>query len=346
MGVVFYAFSQKKTPVLSHGLVSALFQHPDPRQSWTGLSPSEANSPEVAKTIVRIECNYLPNERGEWGKGKVSGKFVGLHGTPCLRYGYKSAAAQVPELFGLAPSSRTSLSDDLMCQAFSAWMFSTLNPQATEALSLYRNDFKENCGSPDDPIDLAVQVRAHDNIEAPFPPDLQQCYVECAAHKGLQLEKSLGRKVCIFVTSNRDSLADYIVEHLRSVSSNFAFLAHAYNDTHVEGTKHSSKLLMSDTTCSMALCHVPCAIVWYVPYTMRDVQNSLYIVQCILPFITPLTPYLPLTSHSPPLPYHQHPYHPYHPPPPPPTHHRKLIQRMEVRRPHQLHPAVPPSRLN
>ncbi|KAJ1418844.1 hypothetical protein B484DRAFT_481563 [Ochromonadaceae sp. CCMP2298] len=85
-------------------------------------------------------------------------------------------------------------------------------------------------------------VRANDNIEAPFLPDLQQCYVECAARKGLQLEKTLGRKVCIFVTSNRDSLADYIVEHLRSVSSNFAFLAHAYNDTHVEGTKHSISL--------------------------------------------------------------------------------------------------------
>ena len=98
------------------------------------------------------------------------------------------------------------------------------------AVKKYKDNFINKCDSVNIP-DVAIQVRTLDDVKSKFDSRAEECYVSCAVAKARAVQKEANRDICIFVTSNRVSTTDSVVERLNSLlntenESPFKFLYH------------------------------------------------------------------------------------------------------------------------
>lgn len=228
IGVQFFGMAIGRTTIANNALITDLFDHPDPRQKFSPLSNYRINK-EMRTKIVGWEAKKLSNI----GTSHQKVKFIGSHGVPALSHGFKAFSPFLPKL--LPKGMKLTLDDgkfyhNLMCQGFVSWLFSRPTKRIQNALTKYKENFINKCDANNVP-DIAIQVRTLDNIKNEFNSTMEECYVSCAVAKARAVQKDLDRNICIFVTSNRVSTTDSVVENLNSIlntedSSPFKFLYH------------------------------------------------------------------------------------------------------------------------
>ena len=136
-----------------------------------------------------------------------------------------------------------------MCQGFASWIMSHPTRRMQTAVQKYKDNFINKCDSDNVP-DIAIQVRTLDNIKSQFNSTMEECYVSCAVAKARAVHKELKRDICIFVTSNRVSTTDSIVDTLNAVlntetegGSPFKFLYHQVASKSSVEIMHSGALV-------------------------------------------------------------------------------------------------------
>lgn len=125
-----------------------------------------------------------------------------------------------------------------------------MTENAKVALEKYKSNFMRTCDDARKP-DLAVQLRAlDDKYFSGYNTAAIDCDIACAAKKAKDISSTLDRSVCIFVTSNRLDLTDFVVKRLSELLNGndpdeprkFQFLSHQQTKkfvTNRTGTMHS-----------------------------------------------------------------------------------------------------------
>lgn len=218
LGIQFFAVSIGRTSIVNNALLTDMFDHPDPRQKLAPL-PNKLLNKEMKHKITAVAAvNLNPSKMPGLSRfDKV--KFIGSHGVPTLSHAFKAFSPFVPKLFppGMQlKEGEEQFYNNLMCQGFASWLMARPSKRIEEAVTKYKENFINKCDTKNVP-DIAIQVRTVDNINEKFSNPLQNCYVSCSVAKARAVQKDLQRDICIFVTSNRVSTTDSVVESLSSL---------------------------------------------------------------------------------------------------------------------------------
>lgn len=82
IGMQFYAFSSGRIVIFNNALITDLFNHPDPRQSWVAIPTPVVNGP-MKKSIVGVAAAKLVQD-----PKTVKHKFIGSHGGPIMNVAF------------------------------------------------------------------------------------------------------------------------------------------------------------------------------------------------------------------------------------------------------------------
>ena len=247
LGMQAFGIALGRVSVINNALLTDMFHHPDSRQSLAPLSNQLINK-DMRGKIMGYQAKDLLKPKAHFEKRK----FIGSHGVPTMHTGFKSFSPFIPKLLpkGMKLKAEEELFyKNIMCQGFSAWMMSRPTKRTQVALKKYKENFINKCDSKNVP-DIAIQVRTLDNIKSEFNSTVEDCYVSCAVAKARAVQKELHRDVCIFVTSNRVSTTDNVVERLHSLlnsdtdeSSSFKFLYHQLASRESQEIMHSGRMV-------------------------------------------------------------------------------------------------------
>ena len=255
LGIQFFAVSIGRPAVINNALLTDMFEHPDPRQRLAPLTNLLLNKEMKSKIKGFAASALAPTAKVPSRFENV--KFIGSHGVPTMATGFRSFSPFIPRLLprGMQlKTEETKFYHNLMCQGFASWLMSRPTKRMEDALTKYKDNFINKCDSKNIP-DVAIQVRTEDNINSEFSSPLQNCYIACSVAKARQVQKELQRDICIFVTSNRVSTTDSVVESLNAIlnppnstsesSPSFKFLYHQMESESASKSAimHSGKLV-------------------------------------------------------------------------------------------------------
>lgn len=250
LGMQCFGMAIGRVFIINNALLTDIFDHPDPRQKLAPL-PNRIINVEMRSSIRDYTAARLSANPRVFSKDK----FIGSHGVPTLSSGFRAFVPSLPKYLPrgmkLAPD-QASFYNRLMCQGIASWSMSRPTQRAQAALKKYKNNFINKCDASNVP-DIAIQVRTLDSIQDGFDHTEEECYVSCAAAKAKAVHKKLQRDICIFVTSNRVSTTDNVVDSLNTIlntddSNPYKFLYHqapgaSSATSSSSGIMHSGKMV-------------------------------------------------------------------------------------------------------
>lgn len=243
LGVQFFASTLNRPFTINNGLITDMFHHPDTRQNFAPLGNAQ-----LKRVVIKgVEAKRLSADPSKFN----SIKFIGTHGAPAMVHAFKSLSPLVPTWYHGAMNKlevgKEQLYNNLMCQGYASWIMSRPSKRMMDALAIYKKNFINQCDSQNIP-DIAIQIRTLDDIEDEFDSSHEACYVSCAVKKARAMYQELQREICIFVTSNRYSTIDNVVQSLRSILNTnklhpYKILSHQARSKNKNETMHSKKLV-------------------------------------------------------------------------------------------------------
>lgn len=87
LGIQFFALSINRIAIFNNALITDLFNHPDPRQSWTPIPTTVVNG-EMKEDIAGFEAINLRLPMKHFD----GVRFIGSHGVPAMEAGFNNFA--------------------------------------------------------------------------------------------------------------------------------------------------------------------------------------------------------------------------------------------------------------
>lgn len=91
IGIQFFALTIDRIAIFNNALITDLFNHPDPRQSWTPIPTTVVNG-EMKQKVANVAADQLSLPIRHFDSVKF--KYIGTHGVPTMNTGFQHFAEQ------------------------------------------------------------------------------------------------------------------------------------------------------------------------------------------------------------------------------------------------------------